>query len=339
MTISMTRIVCLLMIVSFCSCKGNEEKTFNTSRNINVECSAIGEGSFLNPWSICHADSVLFVQDYYDNQLITRFFPESGVKTRFAHKGAGPSEFKGPLSLWLFEEMLFIYDRPVFTLSSFDLDEVEGNPDPVGRDHFKVPSTVSQMTTLEDDRFLASGFYPEGRYVILDHQGQIIRTFGSYPEFLPDEASRPYDAKAMFHQVSFSANHEVKKVAAVSDHVLDILDFSDQEVSVARRIQLAPYDYKYKSGNIVMTNLQENFPKGARGVSTTSRYIYLLFKPAVGEEAERTEILVYDWEGNPVRKLFPDRNLQDLAIVGDTLLYGFVADPEPGLVMGRFDSN
>jgi hypothetical protein len=134
-----------------------------------------------------------------------------------------------------------------------------------------VPVEVFQLAGIHDNRYLASGIFESGRYAILNTDGEIERIFGDYPDFTPGEKDYPYDGKAMFHQVQFGCNRNIRKIACVSSHVADIVDFSDS-IAVEKTILLDSYRYRFSTGNIQAAERMPGIARGAVGVTTTDHF-------------------------------------------------------------------
>ena len=74
----------------------------------------------------------------------------------------------------------------------------------------------------------------------------------------------------------FETNHNLQKVVAVSNYVMDIIDYSNPNITY-QRILFNDYSYDFEKGDFLKTKRSELIPKGAISVSLSDKYIYILF--------------------------------------------------------------
>jgi hypothetical protein len=289
------------------------------------------------PISLEYYDGRLYISDFYGDTLITVFdVGSSQIISKGITKGEGPKEALSPLNLFLSGDTLFLVNRRAFSMG-YDI------PDTLNEQKFlsfnklcSFPSDISNLTGI-DGKYLASGYF-DRRYAVFNSRGEKETEFGDYPSFLFGEKDFPVSAKAMFHQIRFTVNRNLRKVACVSAHVLDIVEFSPSP-NIARRILLDPYSYKFVAGNTIYTEQTHDTSRGTRAVCSTDNYIYILFDSAVmpvkSDSNTAPEIWCFDWNGEAVKKIFVNQGIEQLTAINDTFFYS-MSHPEYELVKLSF---
>ena len=140
----------------------------------------------------------------------------------------------------------------------------------------------------------------------------------------------------MFHQSQFSYNKITSEILSVTSHVLDIMKDTGTIPILKKRILLSPYQYKYRQGEEwAAANTTGDTERGVIRIATTDEYIYLLYNPNIDNlhsknKKEVNEIWIFDWNGNPIKKLIPDYTILSFCV--DRLnktIYSIVEAPEP----------
>ena len=262
--------------------------------------------------SICKDD--LFIGDSFEPMIIHYNLKNKKIN-RFLSKGRGPGETFPPVILFanpFGDNKLYRYSNLAFDLGFYPLDSLS-----VYTPMCKLPFGCINVIPYEKDRFLGAGMFKDThRYRVLNAEGVVVGSFGTYPDFSDGENQIPLDARAMFHQLRFANSYRIKKLVATSNYVLDIIDYSlDITHNSIKRILLAPYNYEYESGTYIYTQEKTGIVKGAISVACDAAYIYLLFDPGIiGKENKgvKKEIWVLDWNGKSVKKLIIDADVKEI---------------------------
>lgn len=289
-------------------------------------CQPINTDALLQiPLNINYLAGRFFIPDFRGERMIHEIWLDEPQKNlSFATRGSGPVEFTGPLGSWEYNNQLYVFDRRRFKLGKFEILK----PDPQSiytyQEIFSTGTEFSKLVSINENTYLGSGHLEEGRYAILNNNGSITSYVGTYPGFAPGEESIPFDAKAMFHQVNFSANYERNKIAAVSTHVMDIIDFAQIGKPQITRIKLADYKYQYSTGSVVSTELESGFDMGSQYVTSCNKYIYILYRAyeKINSNSSLPEIHIYDWHGNFIKKHPLTCNLFRIKAIATNELYG-----------------
>ncbi|MDR0348099.1 MAG: TolB-like 6-bladed beta-propeller domain-containing protein [Tannerella sp.] len=308
----------------FCGCTPEKQTSpvFPYSETVGVQ--PVENPPFVGlPVALEYFNGRIFISEYHSDTLVTEFDVEKAeVVSRSIIKGAGPNDALPPLGLFLSGDTLFFLNRRTFSLG-YDILDVSGECRMLTFHKIcSFPTEISNLTAI-DGRYLAAGYFNDGRYAVFNSRGEKEREFGDYPSFLFGEKDFPASAKAMYHQVSFATNRRLRRVACVSSHVLDLVDFSTS-ARVLRRIQLDSYNYRFATGDFITSERTDDTSVGARAVSSTDESIYILFNSSTNAGSDPVnEIWRFDWEGEPVQKFLVNHAIVELKAVNDSILYSF----------------
>ena len=316
MTISTKNLINVLLlafIMQSCTPKAGEV-IFKISEK--VTCEQIDTIFIGFPLNMSIYKNELFIGDF-NAPMIVHYNLKERTTDRFLSKGRGPEESLPPVQLYanpFGNNKLYRYSKGSYDMGFYPLDSLS-----LFVPLFKVPFVFSNMIPYDTDRYLAAGrFNDEYRYRVLNTEGTIIGRFGDYPDFLNGESLIYFNARAMFHQVSFSNSYPKKKLVAASNYVVDIIDYSvDITNESIKRVLLVPYDYEYapESGRGIWAQAKRGMVKGVSSVACDDTYIYLLFNPGLVREENigvKREIWVFNWDGRPVKKLILDADVREI---------------------------
>jgi len=329
----------ILLTVVWISCD-HQKKSIVFIHEEHVSCEPLKNSPLMGiPMSMEVFNNELFISDFHGDSLIIRYDLKSQTETgRFAPNGNGPGEFISPVLFFISDSALFIHSLGNMTFGYYPGSIYEGH-ESVFKPMFNAKEMVNHMFPIDSRRVLATGLFEQGRYAIFNHHGELVSYFGSYPEYLEGEKDRSAIAKAMFHQVNFEANYHHKKLICLSNHVLEILDFSSEVPKSVESILLSPYDYEYSTNQIIYSNRKGQTSAGAIAIGSTENYVYVVYNPNTPENKltpADNEIWVFDWKGTPVKKLIPDKNIKNIVAINDHLLYGISDLPDPTLISISF---
>lgn len=307
-----------LILLNGCSDKKNI-MVFKSTQY--VEYSIIDSTIFIGvPIDLKFYNDKLYISDFYGDSLIISYSLNDRTSERFGRKGEGPKDISSPSIVFLYDEKLYIYSKNIFKLGFFDLlDSTSAYKEYNYLRH--MSSLVSEIVLLKNNKFLTSGYFDDGRYTIYNGEGNVYQTFGEYPDFFTEEIRFPFDAKAMFHQLIFDTNFNTEKAVGLSPYVMDIIDIGEK--NQIKRVLLSNYKYHFNEGDFIKTEESENTPTGAISLSTTNQHIYVLFNTNTPADSKisNNEIWVFDWEGNPIKKIIPDINIILIAAESDSTIY------------------
>ncbi len=307
----------------------SEKVIFPQTDSVNI--NLLGDSSIIGmPLDMTKYDNLLLISDFHGDSLIWIFdISKNKMKKRWISKGKGPDEFLSPIQMVLTDSILAIQNRSQYSsrkyrinLSSLTLEGAE----PL----IRIPTGIDRLHPLNEGKYIASGIFEESRYAILNHDGEIVQYFGNYPNYKAGEDYIPTLPKFMFHQSMFTYHSHREKLASVTQHVLEIINFPDHQPQVEKQILLSPYDYYYTDG----MQRADNFQIGAVFACSTHDYIYIIYNPSIVNGRSRKEynnqVWIFDWNGNPVKKILPDLQITCMYVEDDNkTVYCMVNAPDP----------
>ena len=251
--------------------------------------------------------------------------------------GQGPDDFLMPFGLLTEKENTFsFYDlnRRRYSTIHLNMDDDSWKVE----HHFKSDSMAHIMVKpIGDSQYLAIGMYQKHRLVLLDEQGIFQKGYGEIP--FRDEEERKVDAmiRSEAYQGMLAISPSGKKMAHVlikgdMIYYYNISDNGDLAL-ISEQIKSYP-DYRYDSGA-----MSKGAPMHHLKACATDEYVYTLYsgrnyKDDKDRAFQSNLIHVYDWEGNLVKKLQLDIDIQQMAVSKDNRKIYAIADlPDPVLVV------
>ena len=336
-------IIVLGLFVLF-SCQNQYVSEIDFPEEIPVEISLLKEAYLSVPLNMEHGDSLLFISDFRGDSLLWIYdIKENEFISKFAPFGEGPDDFLSPIEIKLLDSVLIIHNRWHYSLKEYDLNS-DGSFLIKKSAISKLPTDIDRVHPLNDHNYIASGRFKEGRYVILDKNGEPIRYCGEYPSYFNGEKKIPNFPKFMFHQTMFDSNSKGNKLACVTSHVLDIMEYTDDSLRLIHRLLLSPYGYEYRQNEYSAQAIEDIRNEiGGRRVYATDDFIYLLYIPFTEKQyhelqSKTCEIWVFDWNGKAIKKFIINSDICTFCVNRENnTIYCVTNAPEP--TVGRIIIN
>lgn len=192
-----------------------------------------------------------------------------------------------------------------------------------------------QFVKLDEDKYFGVGVFNKRFSVYSLSADSMIQVSGEYP-FEEEFQDVPVEVLAMAFQGELlkrpSSNRCVMNT--LSSFNIDIVDYiPGQGISQVAKIHHWSPDFTWSDGNVLQAKM--TFENRIGGISTavSDDYIYVLFS---GKKLNHTDarsgemVLVYNWEGEPIRILEMDRAVTQLAVdLNDEFLLAYHDDGGP----------
>lgn len=310
--------VLALLLVS-CS---EPQKKVSFSESTTAKSTALKEAFISIPMDIKKRGDILYASDFKGDSLLYCYsLTEQRFIKQMLPQGQGPDEFLSPVEFFLSDSSVFIHNRWHFTARNYSFNAKDFSIQPQG-ELIHLPMNLDRIHPIGESRFIASGVFDDCRFLILDNGGNIISKCGSFPSYQSEEETIPNAAKAMFHQSQFGYNTELKRLACVTSNVLELWNDTPEALTLHKRLLLAPYHYQFDSSpdGVYAESDNPDAEMGARGIAVSNNYVYVLYNPnshrmhEEHKETQNSEIWVFDWEGNPVRKILVDTQIECFCI-------------------------
>ncbi len=339
-----------MLIVSSCDTTGSKKgaRSYDLSSFDAVDLSAIEpervsppEMTMGMPFEICMiSDSIMAFKDSRAGQMqLWLLNVNSGQFAQCLYYGNGPKECLGVSNIWKDNGYLFaggFYDRKVLKIGI--------NPDSLTSDIeciAEIPDDFLRVITLSDSCLLYAPIsIPDVRYLLARMDGSVIDSVGEFN--LKDRVEEGLcPANHMFQmQMAFSPDKRYMVAPNLDWPMIEIYT----TVSFNETIVLeGPVKTDSRIIERVSASGMIGYPQKPgwsmfRGLTSCNDGFVVGF---VGRELKNIEdynkgpesLLLFDWEGNPTKKIDFGREIVDFTIDFKSMtLYALVNDPEPMVV-------
>lgn len=272
-------VIIIAVLLITISCKKEDKVHFKEVTAMQVDSL---EETFINiPLEMIFYKNYILMSDFNGDSLVHIFdTTKNKIIRRSAYRGDGPNDFLSPLQLVnLNDSVIFINNRWHYNFGNFQLcDKLEFTIS--GKRHYTVSTDVDMVFPLDNKRYIASGRFNEGRYALLNNNGQVIQSFGNYPHYMKGENKIPNFPKFMFHQSIFAVNQSRNLLVSVTSHTLEIMDYSSFIPIIKKKMQLSNYKYNFEYGDYWSRSYKDKrIENGVQRISVTDKFIYLLYDP------------------------------------------------------------
>lgn len=260
------------------------------------------------------------------------------VKNEVIHginRGDGPEELVSPSSFQKKGDDLFIYD--IAKKNSYKLN-VSFNDSLISLSEYQSIKMEERpfIISLLDNGGIASGIFEKKWIVHFDDSGHIL-SYLNFPSFEETRNLTDMELSSLYLSTMITVSPDGKKIAcATQKHgVLSFADFNNQQI---KEYKLLKYYAPKVSGSLGPGNPNIAFSRDSKigfcGVCCNEKYVYALYSGrafnthgALSHHCEH--VLVYNWEGTPIKHLIVEKPLYTMNYDARTnVLYGIGYDPE-----------
>ncbi len=298
----------------------NTDTFFLNSERVSIKFNE--DTQLNNVAEMIYIDSLLIIYDYNINHKMKVADLRKKTIYNFGKKGRGPKELKSSYMKFSIDHMsnrLFVSDLPDYCVYSIDSLR-QGNMEMVSRFDIKSDSIS----------FFSSVFCSD--YII---GGAIRKRFGLY-NIKEGISILKYDFEknqgALTSQANFY-NHPLKNKVAyfqLFSEVMGIITIDINDFNINEKVWWKNDDKEVNENNRTFIEPSKGRRNCFINTSVSNKYLYSLYsgKPlgssleSLNESLSSDIIYVFDWDGNPIKKLKMDRKIQSLAIDSqDEILY------------------
>ncbi len=333
--------VFILICVGFsCSTDSGRSVLNDFDNTINLELNvtpieSIELGELLDMVSF---DSVLIVNEVFKEKIFKCFDVNNGhLVSNFVNRGKGPGEIIFPGLISAFNDSVFsmydankkqlIYFNVNVILSEFYQFEKVVNID--------LPDLVIfQSFPLNDSLMIFTGIFNEGKYCLFNSiSGKTIIDveFPVGEEYQEDNNH----IKSMAHQGEIAIKPDkIKFVFVCRNGYFDICSVSQNGLFLEKRKLYYLSEYKVIGNGTVAHSSKAAY--AFHSVEVTDNYIYMIYSGRTqgefgSEYVAGNNILVYDWNGNPVVNFRTDQYLHRMTLDRNNLIiYGYCINSVTG---------
>lgn len=331
----------LLFLLLGCNLKITKDAfltDFNKTIHLTMEKSLIKSSNIGEIVDMLVIDSFLVSNEIFTSKIFKLYSIQTGkLISNFIDKGRGPNEM-------LFPHILNCYDATHFTtfdnnnkeLIYFSLDDFcklnfrFNKKEKIEFNSTKSFAAVSYL--LNDSTVLCTGFFEKSQYILYNLKSKSVKYFLDYPSD-PKHKGETNEIKGTAFQGQISVKPDRKKFANATGAILEICEFNDNEIKrLFRKIYYFP-EYKVIQNHAAFVRTQ---PYAFHSITSTDSYIYMIYSGRsmqdFGEEYYAgNNLLVFDWNGNPVTRFVLDRYLKNFTLNEKEMkIYGYSTNPNSG---------
>lgn len=284
----------------------------------------IQSDSIQDPYMLECINGKLYFANLRSKKILSEFDLSLGNhRGGFLNRGNSPNDFQFLTNMYRFDNSLTLWDSSSSTLSFIDPSNhsIERK--------IKISPNASllspfQVMPISDRRLIATGILSKGRVALLDEIGKELFVFGTYPK---EDKGREYTHTENAFAYQSHAAYQSKKnrlvLGAYWGESIVFYDLSDN--NNPKQIKEYIYSYPKYTDNSDNSQSSVKFKKGNISgfidIKASSKYCVCLYSGEpyyAGEEYGGDKILMFDWEGNPVKYIKLDKKYSNLAVSEET---------------------
>lgn len=337
-----------LLSVIFNNCNPKEIDANRKEFNSFPKTSQITFQAFFKPDNNKKAEAILFTDttiitvntDNLTNDYLFYEYNKSSKEMigRYIEWGAAKNKIIAPMSYGLHNQnKLWVHDISLNKVLILPLENKNNFDSILEHQSYKIPEFSYSIQLLQENKILKSGLFNVKEYLQIAQleNATVEKTIGVFKK--PSEKHTLNIWKAAYEGFLFLKNDERKAVIAC--RYTDRIEIFDLELNTMKKI-IGPLKFdpvffsknENSHDNFIMSRTEKT-TFGYLGGSVTNKYIYLLFSGKLQKEENfnlSNEIFVFDWEGNPIKKLLLDRVVSHIAVSDDDKII-YASDPNLNL--------
>lgn len=322
--------ICFVFILTSSFAKDDPVlSTFPKAIDIKCEISSINSDDLGEVVDFLVFDSIVIVSEMFQPYLFKYFDKMTGLKQAdFICKGNGPNELNNPGVLEKHDDSIFV----TFDANKKDLVYLNSN-DIFHKEYifykvvdFENPDLIIfKVYPLSESVFLCTGVFEDGAYCIYNIESKEYKVSIKFP-VEEKHKKDDYFIKSMANQGQIVLNPEKNKFVFASGRgYIDFCEINNADIKLTKRNFYFSPEYKVIA-ELKTAGFTSESVFGFMDVLATEKYIYALYSGRTFDEEgtgtyEANDILVYDWEGNPIANYKTDRFIRNIAFDEKNLFF------------------
>ena len=322
----------LLLLLSMCILGGCEKEKSHTVLELFSESQSLSpkKDFYVNEDSIAIIEGLscdgknLIVNDYHSGCCYTLFDKKSGEYIAgFGTIGQGPAELPSPCYGYLTESGFTVFDDQTRIVMKYSLDSLRNSRkkdgSPVRLAQYKIPEAqISKLIAIDDTTLLCAGTYKSRYQYLLFNKNDSVLDYGVDVYNAADSAFQTY-TRYLSNQGNLVMNPEKHTFAGSINFSsnIDFFEIVNNKIELIKSLRLGdPINKPVNEEGIYYVDLTENTQTGYIDLSATSKYVYALYSDKKMYENNRKSdtVLVFDWDGNPIKKYSLDTDAYYIAV-------------------------
>lgn len=282
--------------------------SFKNKIEYNEIKSSINTDEIRKPYLMhCYKDILILGNIHYDNFISFIDNKKGKLLGEYASRGIGPNEFIHLGNISVIDNKVSLWDTGK---SSISLVNIEDNNCLSNFHHTKIQSDTTlaaafQVIPINNNKFIATGIVKQNRFALLNEKGEVIKTFGQYPQGYDIQNTDSENGFVYQGELIFNNEKDILVSACGMGELISFYKITEKEEPILIKEYAFEHPIYQKTG-------EENQPVGFKfdnkmgfiDVKMSTKYCICLYsgeKRTDPYEYGGNKVLLFDWEGNPIR--------------------------------------
>ncbi len=320
--ILLLNIIGLFLILNSCKKTSTNVLDFNQETFVSANKLTIEGLQLMDPIQLLIKDSILIILENSSENLIKIIdLKRLTIINQFGKIGGGPEEYGSIGNAWFDvndSNTLEVLDVQKQKIYIYNLNDIINNSFSPIKTILINKGTNKRIIFLDmiktSKSYLGTGIFDEGKFSILNHNGQFEESFQNYKN-IDDFNLNNYNLGTIY-QGRLTHNSKLRKFAfAVSAAPQLELYKYDQNTITSVKIINHKEPLIQKNGHIVA--LKANNPFAFIDITSDNKNIYVSYsgKTFLEDDVKAdwcNHLLIYDWNGNPEIQIDLDCNIKNI---------------------------
>lgn len=336
----MKNVYFIFIIFLSCASTNNGDKVladFVKTKDLSSIKSPIQSAKLGKMADILIMDSTLIYSEVFNDYIFKLYNIKTGeLLCESIKTGKGPNELLyGNLLMKLNDSIFVTYESGRNELVYISVNDLLHGVDKFEK-IINFDTKVIRAYHVKDSLMLCTGQFVEGKYCLSNRKTKSNIYKLDYPSNSKNE-SVDNSIKALAYQGQICINPKANKFVNIisASGILEICSISENNIKrECQKIYSLP-EYKiFHFGDETITGSSKNSKLAYLDVDVDNKYIYVLYSGMTREEIGEDlfggrNLLVYDWEGNPIVNYKLDRLIASITLNKDNMkLYAYSVNPK-----------
>ncbi|MGQ1947695.1 BF3164 family lipoprotein [Geofilum sp. OHC36d9] len=315
--------------------------------NINSSIVEIDSSLFGNPGRLMLSDSLFFISDDVGGFYFAVFdIKNKKFLKRFGKKGKGPNEIITPFNTFMYKGKFAFKTLNTENIATININDILTKSDPVIniiaklREEKKALIHTNVIPLKNDNQFLSTGFFSNGKYAVIDIKNGTDSIFGTYS--IPNVNMNQFNTGHIFQTgiIHHPSQKKIVNIGRVYDQI-EIITYNDKgDYDIVTNNPSFQPEINYKSKPY---RLSRSSRFAFLDISVTVKYIYILYSGKTYQEHGNgvflsNKIHVYDWDLNKKCEYELNHEISSFIVTADDRhLYSFALSDNSELDLVKWD--
>ncbi|MFV0420295.1 MAG: BF3164 family lipoprotein [Dysgonomonas sp.] len=343
-------IICNIIIVIM-SCSDKKDHTSHKNSELialsdfGKEIHLLGEDIefeeiVFNPYKMIIKDSILVLYNVR-TEFVFQTFNLNNFKYMGEHVlfGQGPNEMIRPTFIQTQDSNIWILDTEKQMVFQYFPNDFIAKKEPIPVKIINLKIETDQLSLIEEQFFGAKMLEStKSRFVLFDMNGDSIYTRGIFP---PNNIDFTYQETTYGYTSNYVTNF--KDRIFLTHYFTDLIEIYDTAGNLINRIQgpdyFLPHVKEYKTEDISFGYSKEDARVAYSAPANAGDEVFVIYSGGLYSEdnGHKKNILVFDWNGKPIRKYELDKPVYGITIdIKNRYIYGLSDIPECHVVRFKY---